>query len=435
MPPNVSSLLRITPSHTREDYTEEHKDCKLVRRGARGWYIGGESTRSETEVPPRKLVVSTYLQYILIAGGVFLLVVFVRQLSGVLLTFLMAAILAYVLNPLVRRLEQLRVPRILAVGGVFVALILVVFAALLVLIIPAVGQVQTLVQDPQVLIERLNGLVAWAGHLPYVGEQVAQVDQEAIIDFVQSNAPSAGQVLQGTTGFIGGVFGAFGTLLNLVLMLIVSTYLLLDRERITRALLGTIPDTMRDHALELFHAVEMTLIRYIRGQLILCTIMGILCWAIAFFVIGRYSLVIGVWVGLTEIIPVIGAFIGAVPAVLIALFVGGFSKALIVAGLFFLTQQLEGNVLVPKVMGGSVGVHPLWVLFATLAATALYGIVGAIFAVPVVAIVAATLRYLRGTLIFERWGKPPLMPALEEGEEQPRLQGSKEREPGKGVGT
>src|SRR3712207_3010086 len=166
-------------------------------------------------------------------------------------------------------------------------------------------------------------------------------------------------------------------------MLIVSIYLLLDREKVTRAVLGAIPQTMRDQALELFHAVERSLIKYLRGQLTLCVLMGIIGWAIAFFVIGRYSLVIGLWVGLTEIIPVIGAFLGAVPAVLIALFVGGFSKALIVAGLFLVAQQIEGNILVPRVMGGSVGVHPLWVLFATLAATALYGAVGAIFAVPI----------------------------------------------------
>jgi predicted PurR-regulated permease PerM len=155
------------------------------------------------------------------------------------------------------------------------------------------------------------------------------------------------------------------------------------------------------------------------------------------------------WVGLTEIIPVIGAFLGAIPAVLIALFVGGFYKALIVAGLFLVAQQIEGNILVPKVMGGSVGVHPLWVLFATLAATALYGVVGAIFAVPIVAIVAATLRYLRTTLIFERWAKAPLAPATEEGEEPPTARtpspsvaaslghsrgGSEERESGKEVG-
>ena len=89
-----------------------------------------------------------------------------------------------------------------------------------------------------------------------------------------------------------------------------------------------------------------------------------------------------------------------------------------VAGLFLVAQQIEGNLLVPRIQGGSVGVHPLVVLFATLAGTALYGMIGAIFAVPVVAIVAATLRYLRGTLLFERWGKPPVKPVRGEPEKQ-----------------
>lgn len=363
-------------------------------------------------MPARKLVVSTYLQYILLGLGVFLLVIFVRQLSGVLLTFLMAAILAYVLNPLVRRLEQLGVPRVVAVVGVFAALVLAVVAALLVLIIPAIGQVQGLIQNPQALIQGVNDLSDRARELPYVGEQIAQVDQQALTELVRSNAPSAGQVFQGAMGFIGGVFGVFGTLLNLLLLLIISIYLLLDRERITRSVLGSIPGTVRGHVTGLLHAVETTLVKYLKGQLALCAMMGVIGWAIAFFAIGEYALVIGLWVALTEIIPVLGAFLGAVPAVLIALFVqdGGVTTALVVAGLFLVAQQVEGNVLVPRIMGGSVGVHPLWVLFATLAATALYGIIGAIFAVPIVAIVAATLRYLRGTLIFERWDKAPLVP-------------------------
>jgi predicted PurR-regulated permease PerM len=269
-----------------------------------------------------------------------------------------------------------------------------------------------------------------------VGERLAKIDQDAIIGFVQSNAPSAGQVLQGATGFIGGVFGVFGTVANLVLMLIISIYLLLDREKITRAVLGTIPHTMRDQAVELFHAVERTLIKYLRGQLTLCTIMGTIGGAIAFFVIGKFSLAIGLWVALTEIIPVLGAFLGAVPAVLIALFAGGFSKALLVATFFLVAQQIEGNILVPRIMGGSVGVHPLWVLFATLSATALYGVIGAVFAVPVVAIVAATLRYLRSNLIFERWDKAPLVPAPEEPESATQKTPSIGRaEPGKGMSS
>jgi predicted PurR-regulated permease PerM len=181
-----------------------------------------------------------------------------------------------------------------------------------------------------------------------------------------------------------------------------------------------VPATIRDQTVELFHAVEGALVKYLKGQLSLCAIMGVLGWAIAYFTFGDYALLIGLWVGLTEIIPVLGAFLGAVPAVLIALFLDGFTQALVVTGLFLLAQQLEGNILQPRIVGGSVGVHPLWVLFATLAATALYGVIGAVFAVPIVAIIAAAFRYLRGTLLFERWGKPPVIevPAGEAGRDQ-----------------
>ncbi len=366
----------------------------------------------------RKLVVSTYLQYIVLAVGVLLLVFFVRQVSGVLLTFLAAGVLAYALNPIVRRLEALRVPRALAVIGVFLVLILVVVATLLLIIVPSVGQVQIVVRNPQDLVDQVIALVDRFQNVPYVGQYVAGLDQDRILQLVESNAPSAGQVANVATGVIGGVFGVFGTLFNLLLMLLVSVYLLLEREKITRALLGAIPETVRDQSLELFYEVERSLVKYLRGQIFLCAIMGLIGAGIMYFTVGKYALPVGAWVAATEIIPVIGAFLGAVPAVAIALFVpeGGFIQALIVAGLFLIAQQLEGNVLVPRIQGGSVGVHPLWVLFATLAGTALYGLIGAIFAVPVVAIIAATFRYLRGTLIFERWGRRPVKPAEEEPE-------------------
>jgi predicted PurR-regulated permease PerM len=367
-------------------------------------------------VPARKLVISTYFQYIVLAVGVVLLVSFVRQVSGVLLTFLAAGILAYVLNPVVRRLEQLRVPRALAVIGVFLVLILVVIVALLLIIIPTVEQIQTLVRNPQIIARQATALSDQARSLPYVGRYVVELDQDRILQLLQSNAPSAGQAFHLATGFIGGVFGVFGTLFNLLLLVLISIYLLLEREKIPSALLGAIPETVRDQFVELFFAVEKALVKYLKGQFFLCAIMGVIGWGIMFFTVGEYALLVGAWVAATEIIPVIGAFLGAVPAVGIALFVpdGGFTSALIVAGLFLLAQQLEGNVLVPRIQGGSTGVHPLWVLFATLAGTALYGIIGAIFAVPIVAIVAETLRYLRKTLVFERWEHPPIRPVEDE---------------------
>ncbi len=391
----------------------------------------------------RKLVVSTYLQYVLLAVGALLLVTFVPQISGVLVTFLMAAILAYALNPLVRRLERWRIPRVVAVLGVFAVLVVAVTAALLVLIIPAVDQVRMIANRPEAIINAGTQLVERARKVPYLGEQIpAQLDQkaqDAMLQFVQDNVPPAGTILKTALGFIGGVFGIFGTILNLFLMLIVSIYLLLDRERILRAVLGTIPGTVRDQILELFAAVEGTLVKYLRAQLFLCVVMGMIGWAIAFFFGGRYAdnyaLLIGVWVSVTELIPVLGAFLGAIPAVILAL-VDSPVQALIVAGLFLAAQQLEGNILVPRIMGGSVGVHPLWVMFAMLSATALYGLVGALFAVPVVAIISASVRYLGGTLGFERWRDAPVfsMPETTDTDSQDEAVTSDEPE-GAGVGA
>ena len=365
-------------------------------------------------MPAKKLVVSTYLQYIALALGVLVLVSFLRQIGGVLLTFLAAGVLAYALNPLVRRLEGWRVPRVVAVVGVLLVLVLVSAAAVLTVIVPAISQIRAIVENPQAIAQQADALAEQAQNLPLVGQYVTDLDQDRALQLLRSNAPSAGQVLNVATGVIGGVFGVFGAIFNLLLLVLVSTYLLLERERITRAVLRTIPETIRDQSLGLFHAVEQTLIRYLRGQLLLCAIMGVIGWAIMFFTVREYALLIGVWVAVTEIIPVLGAFLGAIPGVLIALFFGGFTDALIVAALFLVAQQIEGNILVPRIQGSSTGVHPLWVLFGTLAGTALYGIAGAIFAVPIVAIVAATIRYLRTTLTFERWSRPPLESAEEE---------------------
>src|ERR671912_648029 len=413
--PRCWALCAFPPPILGGDYTEGRAECKLARHPIRGWYILYRRDPIGERVSARKLVVSTYLQYIVLAVGILLLVFFVRQVSGVLLTFLAAGVLAYSLNTIVRRLEALRVPRALAVIGGFLVLILVTVVTLLLIIIPSVGQVQIVVRNPQDLVDQVTAQVNRLQNIPYVGRYVAELDQDRILQLLRENAPSAEQVANVATGVIGGVFGVFGTLFNLLLLVLVSIYLLLEREKITRALLGAIPETVRDQSLELFYEVEHTLVRYLRGQILLCAIMGVIGAAIMYFTVGKYALPVGAWVAATEIIPVIGAFLGAVPAVAIALFIpgGGFFKALLVAGLFLIAQQVEGNLLVPRIQGGSVGVHPLWVLFATLAGTALYGLIGAVFAVPVVAILAGTVRYLRGTLLFERWAKPPVVPADE----------------------
>jgi predicted PurR-regulated permease PerM len=364
----------------------------------------------------RKLIVASYLQYIAVAIGIVLLVFFLRQLGSVLLTFFLAVILAYILNPLVRRLERLRIPRAVAVIGLFLVLGTIVTVALLILIVPAIQQAQTLISNPQIVINAATGVLDQARQLPYVGDRIATMDGDTLTRVIQQNAPSAQAFINTALGFVGGVFGVFGAILNLFLLVIVSIYLLVDKERISGAALGMIPATMRNQVIELLEAVETAVVKLVRGQLLLMVVMGVVGWGIALVTGTDYALLIGLWVGLMELIPVLGAFLGAIPAVVIAL-ISSPTQALVVALLFLVAQQLEGNILVPKIMGGSVGVHPLWVLFAVLAGSALYGIVGAIFALPVVAIISASIRYLKGALIFEDWVKSPLRPA--EGTETP----------------
>ncbi|MDN5697555.1 MAG: AI-2E family transporter [Rubrobacter sp.] len=352
----------------------------------------------------RKLVVSDYVQYIALGVGVLLLVVFVRQLAGVLVTFGLAAVLAYLLNPAVKSLEGRGAPRTAAVLGVFFMLGAVLAVGALVLLIPAARQVQALFANPQILVSGAAGIVDQARTLPLVGDQIQSLDQQRLTQMLRQNAPSAQSAFRILSGFVGGIFGVFGTILTLFLMIIVSIYLLIDRERVSGAALRAIPATVRDQAAEMFSVIESRLGRFIKGQLLLCAIMGLVGWAIMQFTIGRYAIVLGLWVGLTEFIPVIGAFLGAIPAVAIALLVNPV-QGLIVAALFLIAQQIEGNLLVPKVIGDSVNLHPLWVLFGVMAASTLYGIIGALFAFPIMAIISATIDYLKPTLVFERWRK------------------------------
>src|SRR5829696_844367 len=166
--PTCWALCAFTPLILGRDYTEGYARCKLTRRVARGWYISYRRDTIGEQVSARKLVVSTYLQYIVLAVGAVVLVTFVRQISGVLLTFLAACVLAYALNPLVRRLEGLRVPRVIAVIGVFLVLIIVVVVTLLLIIVPSVGQVQIVVRNPQDLVDQVIAQVNRLQNIPYV---------------------------------------------------------------------------------------------------------------------------------------------------------------------------------------------------------------------------------------------------------------------------
>lgn len=307
-------------------------------------------TGRQADSDARKLVVADYVQYIALAVGVLMLVVFVRQIAGVILIFLAAAILAYALNPIVKLLEGRGTPRVAAVLGVFAVLGTVLAVAGLALVVPAARQIQSLASNPQLLVDGATQLVDRARTIPYLGDQIGSLDRQTLMSRAQQASPSAQTASRVLTGFVGGVFGA---IFNLFLMAIISIYLLVDRERITNAALRVLPETVRDQTVEMLEMVEQRFVKFIKGQLLLCVLMGIVGWAIVQFTIGRYAIALGLWVGLMELIPVIGAFLGAVPAVAVALLVSPVQALIVAAGL---THCIAGSSeMLMGVFSGNVG--------------------------------------------------------------------------------
>jgi predicted PurR-regulated permease PerM len=211
--------------------------------------------------------------------------------------------------------------------------------------------------------------------------------------------------------FVEGAAISIGkTLFSAVLLIVVSVYMLLDMQRLGRAVDRRFPPRPGERPLLL--SIEHALASYVRGQaalsLIIGTSAGIGLWALA--MVGllphaqQYALLFGGWVALTEIIPYLGPWLGAIPPFLYALVVHPLS-ALWVALLFLCIHQIEGHVVVPNVMGSALRLHPLLVIFGLGAGAELYGLPGALVALPVLAVSRALWEFFSGRIALEPWGR------------------------------
>ncbi|MBI5870483.1 MAG: AI-2E family transporter [Actinobacteria bacterium] len=362
-----------------------------------------------------KILVPKYVQYILLPLALLLGLWFVSAIRTIVIMFLLAAILAFVLDQPVSLLQnKVRLPRILAVVIVWVML-LAILAGVIALIVPnVIAELNYLIDHIPEYTDRTESIVRdvqkWFGELelPYkpditpgdIAGKLASGGEE-----VAKQALSFAQLL-------------FNTVFNAFLVIVISIYMLIDSHRFRKTAKNAFPPQFRDDAVRLFARVQSALGSYLRGQLLLSTIMGLIGGMIAFYGgAGEYVFIIAVWVGITEVIPLIGPFIGAAPAVVLSYFIVSPGRALWVALLFLLAQQLEGHLLVPRIMGKSVGVHPLWVMFAVLSGASIAGIAGGLLAVPLVAIIKVTIDFCREEMILEKWDRPLLeKKGIEDGE-------------------
>jgi predicted PurR-regulated permease PerM len=342
-----------------------------------------------------------------------------RAAGPVLLIFAVAAVVALILNPLVTVLHRAHLRRGLAVLAVYLGFVVLVGGLVALLAAPVADQatavqrdVPRLVRDANHRLSDLQDFFDRKGidiHVKRQGATAVQTVAEKLTKSTGSIASTATDLLR------SAVTAGFG----LVLVLVLSVYMLIYGDRIGALARHVMPrgdgTASDDFPTRVQHAVS----GYVRGQLLFSVLMGTGCGVgmyllgvLGVFPSGRsYALAFGVFFGLMELVPYVGPLLGALPPLLVALFTDPVD--VIWVGLFFVAlQQLEGHVVAPQIFGHTLRINPLLVIFALLLGAEVAGIVGALIALPIAAIVRETVLHLRRHLVLEPWGTASPLAAI-----------------------
>ena len=310
---------------------------------------------------------------LVLLGLVFLY--FVRDGVLILLT---AIVIAAALNPTVSWLRKKHIPRSLSVLLIYAILLDIIVLSIYLLIPPIAAQVKDL-----------------ANQFPNLYEQLVQKGlklkvfsaREDLLNNIQKMIVSFGENIVGATHSIFGTLGViFGSFISAFIVLVLSFYLTVQENALKNFIRTVTPVRRQKYIIGLVDRIQHKIGRWLSGQVILCIVVGLLIFLGLTFLGVKYSLVLGLFAGLTEIIPYVGPVLGAVPAVFLA-FTQSPILALFIIILFFVVQQLENHLLVPKVMQKTIGLNPIVVILALLAGGKLAGILGMMLAVPVAIVV------------------------------------------------
>jgi predicted PurR-regulated permease PerM len=327
-----------------------------------------------------------------------LAVLLLRALGPVLTPFLVAAVLAYALTPLVDRLDQLgdgRMPRLLAVVVVELLFILAVLCVVL-LIVPVLAKEVPLMREqiPQ-LFDRLHATISpWLAQFGLrISLDLASLRQQ-LVEYLQSNwGDSFGSVWSSLK--IGGSV-ALALVGNAVLVPVALFYLLLDWKDLVRRVLQLVPPRARPGVDSFTSEADQVLGQYLRGQILVMVTMAVFySTGLALFGL-ELALPIGVFTGLAMFVPYVGFGIGLLLALLAGLLEFASAKAFVMVGTVYgLGQLVEGLYLTPRLVGERIGLHPLAVIFALLAFGQLLGFVGVLIALPASAVLLVAIRRMR----------------------------------------
>ncbi|MGC1547728.1 MAG: AI-2E family transporter [Rhodanobacter sp.] len=312
-------------------------------------------------------------------------------LAPVLMPFAIAAMMAYLGDPLADRLERLGMGRTLAVSIVFIVLVLVAVGALLLLVPLISRQIENLVQNfPRYVEWARDTLLPWLQAKLHLVPQM--FDSDRLIAAIKEHLGSIGSVLGRLSR--SGV-GVVMWLTNLVLIPVVAFYLLRDWDRLVGYIDRMLPRSIEPTIAHLARESDKVLGAFVRGQLLVMLALGIYYGGALTLVGLSVGPLIGMVAGLLSFVPYLGFITGFGAALIAALVLhGDWSHVLMVAGVFLIGQLLEGYVLVPRLVGEKIGLHPVAVIFAVLAGGYLFGFLGVLLALPAASVILVLLRYL-----------------------------------------
>lgn len=310
-------------------------------------------------------------------------------LGDVILPFVVGGSIAYFLDPLADRLERLGLSRVLATTVISLGMFLLVVALVLAVIPTLASQLTALINAAPTIFHQLQQFLTT--RFPELTDETSTARQ-TLLQIGETIRARGGEF---ANALLGSALGVINAVVFLVVVPVVSFYLLLDWDRMVARIDGWLP---RDHApvvRRLAREIDMVLAAFVRGQVSVCAILGTF-YAVALMLAGlQFGLVVGAIAGAITFIPYVGSLVGGALAIGLALFQfwGDWMQIGIVAGIFVLGQFLEGNIITPKLVGESVGLHPVWLLFALSAFGAMFGFLGLLVAVPVAAAIGVLARF------------------------------------------
>ena len=333
------------------------------------------------------LPIKDQLRYWGIAAVVFLVLFW--ALGNVLLPFLVGGAIAYFLDPVADRLERAGLSRVAATTLISLVALVLVILLVLAVIPTLVNQLTALINAAPDISRRLQGFLL--ERFPSLADSTSTIRQ-TLAEIATAIQARGGQLAQ---GILSSALGVISVVVFIVVVPVVAFYLLLDWDRMTQRIDSMLP---RDHAptiRRLAREIDAVLAGFVRGQVSVCLALGSF-YAAALMAAGlQFGLIVGAIAGAITFIPYVGSIIGGTLAVGLALFQfwGDWVSIGIIAAIFAAGQFIEGNVLTPKLVGKSVGLHPVWLLFALSAFGSMFGFVGMLIAVPVAAMLGVLTRF------------------------------------------